>query len=152
MSQGAFVRFNSRGEVEKRSKYLIDNMMDWDFTQPLVVKLEKYQDPRSLSQNALSHIWYREIAKEMHNKGHRVEHDKPELVWKIWLKKRFLGTDTYKIGKHEISEQVKSSSDLKKGEMAHYLDQVYHWAIELGIRLSIPAECEYAEIKKQQES
>ena len=151
MSQGAFVRFNNRFEVEKRSKYLIDNMMDWDFTRPLVVKLEPYQDPRSLSQNALSHIWYREIAREMEKKGHTVEHDKPELVWKIWLKKRFLGTDTYQIGKHEISEQVKSSSDLKKGEMAHYLDQVYHWAMDLGIKLSIPLECEYAEIKKLQE-
>ena len=86
MSQGAFVRFNSRAEVEKRSKYLIDNMMDWDFNQPLVVKLEKYKDPRSLSQNALSHIWYREIAKEMHNKGHRVE-----IYWHIRdLKKRKL--------------------------------------------------------------
>lgn len=152
MTQGAFVKFNSKQDVERKAKYLIENMMDWDFSYPLAVKLMQYKNPRSLDQNALSHVWYREIAKEMAKKGHKVDHEKPEQVWKLWLKKRFLGTDSYRIGKHEINEQVKSTSSLNKGEMAHYLDNVYHWAMDLGIILTIPRECEYAEIKNQQES
>ena len=146
------MRFNSKDDVHKKAKYLMEDMLAWDFSKPLTVKLEEYKNPRSLSQNAMSHIWYREIAKAMEKKGHKVDYENPAEAWKLWLKKRFLGTNSYRIGKHEINEQVKSTSSLNKGEMSHYLDQVYHWAMDLGIILTIPSECEYAEIKNQQES
>ena len=151
MSQGAFMRYNSRQDVEKKAKYLIENMLAWDFSKPLTVKLEEYKNPRSLSQNAMSHIWYREIANGMKKKGHVVDYDNPAEAWKLWLKKRFLGVSTVTIGKHTL-EEIRRTSDLNSAEMAHYLDQVYHWAMDLGIRLTIPKECEYAEIKTKQES
>jgi len=152
MSQGTYTLIRDKYDIEKKIPYLIKQFNDWDYSDALVIKLERYQNPRSLSQNALSHIWYREIAQEMIARGNVVEYDKPEEVWKLWLKKRFLGTTTYKIGKEEIAEQVKSTSSLSKGDMSHYLDQVYHWAMDLGIKLSIPKESEYAGIKNQQES
>jgi hypothetical protein len=151
MTQGVFVRFNSKDDVHKKAKYLIEDMLAWDFSKPLTVKLEEYKNPRSLSQNAMSHIWYREIAKAMEKKGHKVDYENPAEAWKLWLKKRFLGVSTVNIGKHTL-EEIKRTSDLNSGEMAHYLDQVYHWAIDLGIILTIPKECEYAEIKTKQES
>jgi len=46
---------------------------------------------------------------------------------------------------------VRSTSKLSKGEMVHFLDNVYHWANKQGIRLSIPAESEYAELQAKQE-
>ena len=144
------MKFNNKQDVEKKFGYLIDDMMKWDFSQPLVVKLEPYQNPRSLSQNAMSHIWYREIAKAMAKKGHVVDYDDPAEAWKLWLKKRFLGVSTIKIGKHTL-EEIKRTSGLNSAEMAHYLDQVYHWAMNLGVKLSIPKESEYAEIINQQE-
>lgn len=151
MTQGVFVRFNSKDDVHKKAKYLMEDMLAWDFSKPLTVKLEEYKNPRSLSQNAMSHIWYREIAKAMEKKGHKVDYENPAEAWKLWLKKRFLGVSTVNIGKHTL-EEIKRTSDLNSGEMAHYLDQVYHWAIDLGIILTIPKECEYAEIKTKQES
>lgn len=145
------MKFNSKDDVKNKAKFLIENMLDWDFSRPLAVKLEQYQDPRSLSQNALLHIWCREIAKGMHKKGVVVTEGDAAEAWKLWLKKRFLGTDNFVIRNATISGQVKRSSTLGKGEMAFFMDECYHWATEQGIKLTIPRESEYAEVKKQQE-
>jgi len=152
MSQGDHVKVSTKEELEKRLPHIIKRMQDWDYSTPLAVKLDPYENPRSLSQNAMSHIWYREIAKEMEKKGHKIEHEKPAEVWKLWLKKRFLGTTCYSIGNQQIPEQVKSTSKLTKGEFVHFLDNVYHWATKQGIRLSIPADSEYAELQAKQEA
>lgn len=151
MTEGAFVKFNNKQDVEKKAKYLIDNMMGWDFSQPLAVKLEPYQSPRSLNQNALLHMWCREIVKGMQKKGFSVTEGDPAEAWKMWLKKRFLGCENYRISKTEIQGQVKRTSNLSKGDMCFFMDQCYHWATEQGIRLTIPAESEYAELKTKQE-
>ena len=86
-----------------------------------------------------------------HNKGHVIKHDNPEEVWKLWLKRRFMGVYTVNIGKEVIEDQVKSTKDLNKGEMAYFLDQVYHWATKQGVMLSVPHESEYAALQNQQE-
>ncbi len=151
MTQGDHVRINNKREVEAKLPFILKRIESWDFDNPLVIKMDKYESPRSLSQNAMSHIWYREISDAMADKGHKVDHEEPAEVWKLWLKKRFLGTTCYSIGNQHIPEQVKSTSKLTKGEFVHFLDNVYHWAIKQGIRLSIPAESEYAELKAQQE-
>ena len=151
MTQGDHVRINNKREVEAKLPFILKRIESWDFDNPLVIKLDKYESPRSLSQNAMSHIWYREISSAMADKGHKVDHEEPAEVWKLWLKKRFLGTTCYSIGNQHIPEQVKSTSKLTKGEFVHFLDNVYHWATKQGIRLSIPAESEYAELQAQQE-
>ena len=105
MSQEIFIKIASKYEIEKRLPFIKQNIEAWDFSQPLCVTLSPYKNVRSLDQNSLSHIWYREIAKEMTKRGNTIDHDKPELVWKVWLKKRYLGETTYKIGK-EIVETL----------------------------------------------
>ena len=35
----------------------------WDFANPLVLKPSKYTNPRSLSQNALLHVWFDTMSK-----------------------------------------------------------------------------------------
>ena len=152
MTQGDHVKVNSKQELERKLPFIVKRMEDWDYANPLAVKLDPYENPRSLSQNAMSHIWYREIAKAMEKKGHKIHHEEPAEVWKLWLKKRFLGTASYSIGNQHIPDQVKSTSKLTKGEFVHFLDNVYHWASKQGIRLSIPAESEYAELQAQQEA
>ena len=151
MTQGDHVRINDKKEEEAKLLFILKQIESWNFENPLVVKLDKYESPRSLSQNAMSHIWYREISNAMADKGHKVDHEEPSEVWKLWLKKRFLGAESYSIGNQQIPEQVKSTSKLTKGEFVHFLDNVYHWATKQGIRLSIPAESEYAELQAQQE-
>jgi len=148
MTQGDHVKVSSNQELEKRLPHIIKRMQDWDYSTPLAVKLDPYENPRSLSQNAMSHIWYREIAEGMAKKGHAVDHEDPEFVWKLYLKKRFLGVHTF----NNLPDQIKSTSKLTKGEFVHFLDNVYHWATKQGIRLTIPAESEYAELQAQQEA
>jgi len=147
-TQGDHVTFRSKDELDKKLPFILKRMECWDYSTPMVVRLENYQSPRTLSQNAMSHIWFREIAEGMAKKGHAVDHEDPEFVWKLYLKKRFLGVHTF----NNLPDQIKSTSKLTKGEFVHFLDNVYHWAIERGIRLSIPAESEYAELQAQQEA
>ena len=151
-TQGDFVSIKSKADIEIKLPFILKRIENWDFTTPLVVKLEKYENPRSTSQNALSHMWYKQISVEMAKKGHKVEYGKPEEVWKLFLKQRFLGVESYSIGeKVNITDQIKSTSKLTKGEMVHFLDNVYHWAASQKILLIIPADSEYAELLNQQE-
>tara|TARA_R110002167_G_scaffold80490_2_gene221290 strand:- start:635 stop:1099 length:465 start_codon:yes stop_codon:yes gene_type:complete len=151
-TQGDYVPIKSKADIEIKLPFILKRIENWDFTTPLVVKLEKYENPRSTSQNALSHMWYKQISVEMAKKGHKVEYGKPEEVWKLFLKQRFLGVESYSIGeKVNITDQIKSTSKLTKGEMVHFLDNVYHWAESQKIILIIPADSEYAELLNQQE-
>tara|TARA_B110000208_G_C11430836_1_gene307022 strand:- start:94 stop:558 length:465 start_codon:yes stop_codon:yes gene_type:complete len=151
-TQGDYVPIKSKADIEIKLPFILKRIENWDFTTPLVVKLEKYENPRSTSQNALSHMWYKQISVEMAKKGHKVEYGKPEEVWKLFLKQRFLGVESYSIGeKVNITDQIKSTSKLTKGEMVHFLDNVYHWAESQKILLIIPADSEYAELLNQQE-
>tara|TARA_B110000977_G_C10789197_1_gene381738 strand:- start:142 stop:606 length:465 start_codon:yes stop_codon:yes gene_type:complete len=151
-TQGDFVSIKSKADIEIKLPFILKRIENWDFTTPLAVKLQKYENPRSTSQNALSHMWYKQISVEMAKKGHKVEYGKPEEVWKLFLKQRFLGVESYSIGeKVNITDQIKSTSKLTKGEMVHFLDNVYHWAASQKILLIIPADSEYAELLNQQE-
>ena len=106
-TQGDFVSIKSKADIEIKLPFILKRIENWDFTTPLVVKLEKYENPRSTSQNALSHMWYKQISVEMAKKGHKVEYGKPEEVWKLFLKQRFLGVESYSIGeKVNITDQL----------------------------------------------
>ena len=150
-TQGDYVPIKSKAEIELRLPFILKRIESWDFTIPLVVKLEKYEDPRTISQNALSHKWYKEIAIAMTKKGIKVDYGKPEEVWKMFLKKRFLGVSSYTLGTKVIPDQVKGTSKLTKGEMVHFLDNVYHWAKDNGVLLIVPEDSEYQRMKQKQD-
>jgi len=150
MTQGAFMLFKSKKDVEDKVHNLVDSLEEWDFSVPVSVKLEPYRNPRSLDQNAMSHVWYKRIAKHMEKKGCTIDHKTPDIVWKLWLKKRFLGEEIIKIGKQEVIN-VARTSKLSKGDMCHYLDQVWHWARDQGIKLPIQKDSEYAQLLDQQD-
>lgn len=152
MSLGDYHLIFAARDIEKKLPYITKRIQDWDYEKPLCVKLQPYENPRSLSQNALLHIWVREIKKGMEKKGVKVTVGDPDEAWKLWLKRRFLGSDNFQIKNQIIEGQVKRTSNLTKGEMVHFMDQCYHWALEQGINLSIPKESEYAELKAKQES
>ena len=124
MSQGDHVRINSKRESEDRLPFLLKRIEAWDYSAPLVVKLEPYKDPRSLSQNALFHVWCADLSK-------------------AFIKK---------VPTANKENQVKSSSKLTKGEMVHFMDNVYHWARDNGVLLKVPHDSEYARLQNQQES
>jgi hypothetical protein len=45
---------------------------------------------------------------------------------------------------------VKSTKLLDTGEMTRYLEQIDMWAHQRGLRLTIPAQCEYRQLMEAQ--
>ena len=147
MTQGVFTIIRSKSDVDYKMKFMRDKFMDWDYSTPMAIKFEPYRHARSLSQNALFHKWCRQISARFIQKHSEYT---PELI-KIYLKKQFLGLEDIKIGKQVIKDQIKHTSQLNVGEMAHFMDKCYHWARDQDILLSVPEESEYRKVKKLQE-
>lgn len=117
----------------------------WDFANPLVLKPSKYTNPRSLSQNALLHVWFDTMAKHFSAK---VDTNAEQM--KSLMKYKLLGTEDVIVGKTVIEGQLRQTSKLDKGEMTKFMDQVHEWAADHGINLPIPAESEYMKLREYQ--
>lgn len=113
----------------------------------VAVKVEEYKSPRSLSANALYWLWMSELAGHFNKKGRTESKDDMHDL----MRHKFLGwTKPRMVGKTEIKSTLRSTSKLKKNEMCYYMDQVYHWAAEVGCYLSCPIESEYKEFIDKQ--
>ena len=141
------MKINNQKDGESALPFLMKRIQEWDYTVPLCIKLEKYDDGRSLSQNALFHVRCADLSKAFIKKVPTATKENMKLM----LKQRFLGTYDVKVGKTFIEGQVKSSSKLNKGEMVHFMDNVYHWARDNGVLLKVPHDSEYARLQNQQE-
>ncbi|VTN18730.1 Uncharacterised protein [Klebsiella pneumoniae] len=109
---------------------------------------------RSLSQNALSHMWYAEISEYLINSG-RTDAT-PEWV-KRNLKKTYLGCEevTYTdfiTGEKTTTWEPRHTSDLDTGEMHIFLTKVEAWCAQFGLALTIPNGCEYQQLQQKQEA
>ena len=147
MSQGDHVKISHATEVERKVPHLIKRLQDWDYSIPLSIKLEPWVDTRTLDQNALFHKWCRELSDKFITK---IPDATPDGV-KWMMKSKFLGTQDIKVGQTELLNQVRSSSKLTKGEMVYFMDQVYQWASERDVFLSLPQYNEYTELKRKQD-
>lgn len=147
MSQGDYVRINNKNEIQEKLRPLFKRIEGWDYLTPLVIRLEPYQDTRTHSQNNLFHSWCKQISDEYIKKNPEV--DLEGVKW--WMKKQFLQSKTIKVGKTIIEDQLPSTASLSKGEMCFFMDQVYAWAAEKRIFLSLPKYNEYSELKRKQE-
>lgn len=117
----------------------------WDFTHPLVLKPSKYTNPRSLSQNALLHLWFGTMAEHFSKK---VDTNAEQM--KALMKYKFLGTEDVVVGKTVIEGQLRQTSRLTKGEMTQFMDQVHEWAADHGVNLPIPQDSEYMKLREYQ--
>ena len=118
---------------------------EWDFSHPLCLTPKKYTNPRSLSQNALLHVWFDTMAAHFSKK---VDTNAEQM--KSLMKYKFLGTEDLVVGKTVIKDQLRSTSKLDKGEMTHFMDQVYDWAVDHGVMLPMPADSEYMKLREAQ--
>ena len=146
MSQGDHVLIKSKKAVETQLPFLLKRVDSWDYAVPLVVRFERYDDPRSLGQNALFHIWCREMSETFVKKVPNAT----EAGMKFMMKSMFLGTHSVTIGKETYSDQVMPLPK-HKGEMFHFMEQVYHWAAQKDVMLSLPQYNEYTALKRKQE-
>lgn len=69
---------------------------------------------------------------------------------KFMMKKMFLGTQTIQVGKEIYADQIMPLPK-NKGEMCYFMDQVYAWAAEKKILLSLPQYNEYTLLKQKQD-
>lgn len=134
-------------DIEQLSQQLAEMVKDG----PVQVKLSG-KKARSLSQNALSHMWYSEVSRWLIGKGK--DFATPEWC-KDALKNTFLGvedvfhTDVV-TGVSTRRQELRHTSKLDVGEMKLYLDLVYHWCLDRGLMLTIPEGCQYQELCKRE--
>lgn len=143
--QGTYWIVRDKAQVDKILANVANWVKDeWDFDVPLCLQPKKYVNPRSLSQNALLHVWFDTMAKHFSRK---VDTNAEQM--KALMKLKFLGTEDIIVGNTVIEGQLKRTSKLDKGEMMRFMDDVYDWALDHGVRLSIPEDSEYMKLRKQ---
>ena len=147
--QGQFWLVKDRRDLENAldnfKSYLLEQL---DFKKPLSWQPKEYKSVRSINQNALFHIWVREITAHFISRGGNVEWTTEENV-KLYIKQQFLGFEDIRFNKTVIPQQLKRTSKLDRGEMYHFMDQVYYWAVELGCQLTLPQDSEFMKIRAE---
>lgn len=118
------------------------------------LQLKPWREKRSLSQNALFHLWMGEISEYLIKSG-RTDAT-PEWV-KRNLKKTYLGCEevTYTdfiTGAKETTWEPRHTSQLDTGEMHIFLCKVETWCAQFGLALTIPSGCEFQQLRDKQES
>ena len=116
--------------------------------------LKPWRERRSLSQNALSHMWYSEISEYLIGRGKTFA--TPAWV-KDALKHTYLGYETKDLvdvvtGEITTIQSLRHTSDLDTGEMHIFLTKVEAWCAQFGLALTIPHGCEYQQLQQKQEA
>ncbi len=148
MTQGDYVKVSSTNEVDDKLKHLEARIRGWNYQSPLAIKLCPFTDPTSLSQDALFNIWCREIADQMKKKAPNADAE----AWKMWLKHKFLGTYSVKVGRETIEGQVYATPK-GKAKMSKFMHSVLVYADDkLRVRLSVPKNSEYVMVRENEQA
>ncbi|EJH4501920.1 hypothetical protein C5952_17505 [Cronobacter sakazakii] len=116
--------------------------------------LRPWRESRSLSQNALAHMWFSEISQYLISRGKSFA--TPEWV-KDALKHSYLGYEEREMtdvitGEKTTIRSLRHTSDLDTGDMNFFLTRIEAWALSIGCQLTIPADCEYMQLRQRQEA
>lgn len=116
------------------------------------IKITEWRDQRSIPQNSLQHMWYAEISAYLIKRGKPFA--SPEWV-KDAMKHTFLGYESremvnVKNGERTQNQTLRHTAELDTGDMHYYLNQVEAWAMNIGCRLTVPADSEYNQLRQKQ--
>lgn len=140
---GQFWLVKDKQQIKDRVRFFEQWLnTEWDGTYPIKWEVSRFRAKRSLSQNALFHVWCREIAVYFASKGADVN----EESMKELLCYKHLGTEDRVVGSTVIEGQVRQTSKLDTGEMTELLDKVLAWALDHGVKVSNPPDSEYARL------
>lgn len=159
-----FVKVDSKLKIDERLSTIKNILLAWDYDKPCKLEIKPYVDSRSLSQNALLHMWINKIYDRFTAMGVMVpiydyDGDVMEIIGeepitydqtKIMMKHKFLGVKDIVHGKLVLKDQLVKTSSLDTGEMTFFLDQIYEWAMDKGIYLPIPEHSAYKKHKERQ--
>ena len=140
----------SSDDVKKVLSQVYEKAVTHDYVKPMTVHFEEYKPTRSLNQNALSHVWYRQIATHLERRGIGFDDGTPFSVEyiKSECKKMFLPTETKQRRGEEVVIPIDTSS-LPIGEMYAYMQKVFVWANEIGCTLSVPEDSQFNKLREQ---
>ncbi len=118
------------------------------------LQLKDWREKRSLSQNSLSHVWYKEISDYLIKSGCT---DATPAWVKRNLKKTYLGYEEveytdFVTGIKTIELELRHTSDLDTGDMHHFMCQVEGWCAQFGLVLTIPQSSEFQVLRDKQEA
>lgn len=125
-----------------------------DAGQCFRLQVKPWREKRSLSQNALSHMWYTEISDYLIKSGRT---DATPAWVKRNLKKTYLGYEEveytdFVTGIKTIELELRHTSDLDTGDMHHFMCQVEGWCAQFGLVLTIPKSSEFQVLRDKQEA
>lgn len=120
--------------------------------KPLVAELKPYKRKRSLDQNALYWMWLTELSEYLQGKGREFAtkewcHDAMRHSFLGWEEKQLVDVVT---GKVTETRALRSTTKLDKGAFTFYLEQIEGWALGIGCLLTVPENCEYMKLKREQ--
>ena len=108
---------------------------------PLRVEVKAYKKNRSLAQNRLLHLWMAELSKHWHEStGELFAPD----VWKLQVKRQFLGEEVIELPGGKQVEQVRKTSRLNTQEFTDFLQMIEIWAAD-DLECFLPRPDEYYE-------
>ena len=137
MSQ--FWKIDDPSQIDERLTFFGDWLRsEWNWSKPVTFEPKPYTDKRSLSANALLHVWFRELATHFSRQQVYGEEQIKEL-----LVHKFLGTEDRVVGKTVIPGQLRKTSQLNSGEMKQFMDQILAWGADHGCLVSLPKDSEY---------
>lgn len=143
--KGQFWLVQNRRDIDNVLAFFRKSLEDWNYERPVAWKLEAYSTARSLSQNALFHMWCGQMSAHFSQKVPI----SPEDIKKL-MKNEFLGTEDVTIGKTTIHNQLRETSKLDKGEMHFFMEQVFHWGLDHGVQLTNPKDSEFRRARNAQ--
>jgi|TARA_Y100000033_G_C2680959_1_gene79026 hypothetical protein len=142
---GDFWMVRSKEELDERINYFHEFLRDtWDWTKPVAWKVSIYRPARSQSQNALFHIWCREMSEHFKSQGMDLDQEQCKEV----LKYKFLGCADIVVNNTVIPQQLKKTSKLPTGEMYHFMEQVQSFLLDHGVKLTCPDDSEFMKLRR----
>ncbi len=120
--------------------------------KPLVAELKPHKRKRSLDQNALYWMWLTELSRYLQSRGR-------EFATKEWchdaMRHSFLGYERKELidvttGEVQARQTLRSTTSLSTGAFTFYLEQIEAWALNIGCLLPVPENCEYMQLKREQ--
>ena len=125
------------------------------------LKVEVNAGNRTLSQNALYWKWMSQLVDRFN--GTTVTYYDEELGKEVTqvvnctkkhfhnrMRKQFLGFDvTERVGTMLVEGQLKSTAEMTKGQMFHYMERIDMYWASLGVLLVTPDDSVYAQLKRK---
>jgi len=103
----------------------------------VVISIEKLSRKRSSQQNRFLHLMFTQLTEALNDLGN----DFTMLEVKDMMKAKFALTDVVNTSTGEVlGQRIKGTSEMKRMELAEFIDSVIRWAAELGVKLYYPNE------------